>query len=485
LADTDTLDIGKHKEMVNPRDNPVPAEVLDASVAASNPKMDLPRSSHLSAGSSLSAQPEAAKVQEQEKTALKPIRDPKKAGNLSFNLYNFLGLHWFGNSSLSLWITYNVMTKPKVSEGMHTMAKGLMPIAAGYYKVKSAAGLGKTLLPAERILKVTKLARSWTEVACMTAAGSIILFPVKWSEDHRQGFVDFFDNLLHPAKKQKRAVAEVEAKAKGITLPPIEDVPHHKETWTNLIRARVLALFPIFAIDIGMENWNIVRAAAGKGNFDTAEWGWGKRAYENMNPASRERFVKFFSSKGIKLSGVQYMMRDKLLHFIGSPQELKDISKEMADIQHHAALHPKDTAAITKGATRIAELEGKIASSGLMKGAEKAIFAEQARMFSKEVSLTLIYTGFLFVLGKTGLIPYVLDKIGIKSKKEQQELEHALKEDAGLDVFDDDTVDAGKTPAPHHFTDRIKPRDPARTPPELFYARKLDEAARQPALQMV
>lgn len=363
---------------------------------------------------------------------------PRTEAKHAFNAFNFLGLHWVGNSSLSLWITYNIVNRPGVQQFMHTLSKGITPIVEGYDKLKGAIGLSKLQNVSKEIRanQINQSARSMTEVACMCIAGSIILFPVKMLEDHHGQLTRWFDELIHPAHKRERLKLEAEAKEKGLPKPVEPHDPNHRpETWTNLIRARALALVPIFWIDGQMEGWNNARAAKGLSNINTWEWELGTKAYQNMDAGWREKFVKFFSSKGIKLSKVQHLVRDHLLETVKAPEELKTIGREMTQIQNKMVLNSHDAALISASEARLAQLETQIVEKNLVKATERAIFAEQARLFSKEVSLTLIYTGFLFLLGKTNIVPWAMKKLGW-SKKEEIGLTDAIETSVGnLDVL--------------------------------------------------
>lgn len=308
-----------------------------------------------------------------------PAQD-KKAARFALNAFNFLGLHWVGNSALSLWITYNLASKEGTQKVLHTIARGITPVVHGWEKAKASIGLnGLSKLSKEmRAAHINQTARSFTETAVMCLAGSIILVPVKKLEDHKTQIIDSIDGVIHP-NREKPDASLVETK--GGAQPE-----EHKETWTNLIRARVLALFPIFWLDNRIQAFNNTRSAQNLPNIDTAEWNMGAKLYDKMKPTTRERFINFFSRKGISKDSIQPLVIESLEKTVGS-----------------------DTG--------------------------RMIFAEQTRMFSKEVSLSLIYTGFLFILGKTPIVPYVMEKCGIKSKKDQTEMKHALNEDIGINAF--------------------------------------------------
>lgn len=292
-------------------------------------------------------------------TECEPKND-KKAAKLAFNAVNFLGLHWVGNSALSLWITYNIANKKPTQKFLHGLADAATPAVNGMEKIKSSIGLGNLnkLSKEMRELHIKQSARSFTETAVMCFAGSIILFPVKWLEDHRTQFVDKVDGWIHPSNKNQPKAAT-----------PVEE--EHKETWGNLIRSRVLALFPIFAIDNRIQSFNNIRASQNKPNLDTLEWNMGAKLYDNMKPSTRESFINFFSRKGISTDDIQPLVKSHLEQTVG-------------------------------------------------KNPGKMVFAEQTRMFSKEVSLTLIYTGFLFLLGKTPLIPATMKMLGLSKKDDSK-----------------------------------------------------------------
>lgn len=465
--------------------------------------------------------PEQSPGQQPSQSAqTEPVAD-KKAGRFAFNFINFFGLHLVGNSGLSLVLTYYVVAREGTQKFLHGLAEGLAPVVNGYDKLKQAVGFEglSKLSQKDREVRIGHSARSAVETLCMCIAGSIILFPVKIWENNKKPLVNFFDKWLHGGRTCE-------------TEDPKNAPPEHKETWWNLIRARFLALIPIFAIDATIQNFN---SDVQKHNFernpnltkkrssiDTAIWSGSDKVYDKI-PSWRQKLVNFFASRDIRLSNVSYMVRDQLLETINGNEQLKNISRQMSGIQSVMYHSPNETVltagkkaleeltheiqkaphyaptlegrksgieylmkqfagenVMTAGKKAIAEFEKQIVDKNLVKHAERAIFVEQGRMFSKEIYLTTIYTGFLFILAKTNILPWFMEKIGIKSKMDQEDFEHSLNVDVGLDAF---TIEpphpAAHISATPHST-RIKPKEPMAAP-ESLHSAKIDNTFTYPS----
>lgn len=136
------------------------------------------------------------------------------------------------------------MANTAVGKGLSTVLNAPAKAVNGIFKVFGIdMDKGLKALPAaerekELLARANKSRRSAIEVAFMCAAGFIALFPVYYLENHREGFLNKVDNWLHP----KRTKEEKEAAA----LKP-GDEP--KETWWNLINARIIALAVVFGFD--------------------------------------------------------------------------------------------------------------------------------------------------------------------------------------------------------------------------------------------
>ena len=414
------LIIGKHKETDVKLRSSASSEPLDAPSNSLNLDFNGKTPSHSATG--------GLEFQKQPETGAAVPCDDKKTAKALHTAANFFGLHLIGNSALSLWITYNLAPLKQTQKVLHGLANVMTPVVEGWDKLKASVGLSKaaSLSQEMRAALIKQSARSATETAVMCIAGSIILAPVMWWENNRPGIVNATDNFLHPEKKKKRAAEEAEAKKNGITLPPPAEEHEHKETLGNLIRARALALIPIFWIDGQIQGFNNSRIAAGKPNLDTFLWEKGAKIYDNMKPATRDGFINFFSSKGHNVESIQPLVREGLTKTVGT-------------------------------------------------NASRMIAAEQFRMFSKEIYLTAIYTGFLYVLGKTPLIPWTLNKIGF-TKKEEHHLENAVETDVGVNVlpFNDKPLpEETAAPSQQSFTSRIHPKSLLPVEPQGAYTQKL------------
>ena len=367
------------------------------------------------------------------------LKDDKKFAKAFHTICNFVGLHMVGNSALSLFITYNIAPLKQTQQLIHGLADVVKPVISVWDSVwdKGVRALGlkkgiSTLTATERAAQITQLSRSHTETAVMCIAGSIILLGVLPWENNRPAFVNWFDELIHPGKKAKIAAAKEEAKEHGIDIPP--PPAEHKETLWSLLKVRGLALVPIFAINGMIESFNNSRTALNKPDLDTFIWKKGAELYDNVKPSTRDSFINFFSRKGQTVESIQPLVRDKLIKSVGN-------------------------------------------------NTSRMIAAEQFRMFSKEIYLTIIYTGLLYVLGKTPIIPWTLKKLGF-NKKDEREIENAIETDVGVNVLPFNDTPPPKEEAPaaeakeearpeHSFASQTKPRASLLNEPQKLHTKKL------------
>lgn len=279
---------------------------------------------------------------------------------------------------------------------------------------------------AELLARATKRSRSAIETAFMCAAGFIALFPVYYLENHREGFLNTVDSWLHPGRtKEEKAAA---------ALKP-GDEP--KETWWNLINARIVALAVVFGFDQTRDNVDSILkhkheslVKAGKvpagtmyKNMDTEfGWGLGNKIYESMSPKTRSWLTRFFSGnmkgENIKLMGIQHETRSDVLQMIKAPDFVRKASDEIAELAQKAKLDPKLEETV---AQQIKTIEHNVkAMPGGAQTLERAVFAEQSRLFlTKEVLLTTILSVVIYGATKWPPAHKALSKIGlVKPHKE-------------------------------------------------------------------
>lgn len=474
---------------------------------------------------------EATQPQAQPEEQPKPKKkDDRLAARLAFYFVNFFGLHLVGNSTLSLGITYNILPLPWVQKGIVGLAKIWKPVAnvidhvktpfrsvfeatknkLGFAKVEEVISAAEKELVRKR--NVAHSARSFVETMSMCIAGCIVLFPVKGLENYREPILNFFDKLFHPFRKrtpeEEKAVREAR--------------PHEEnETWWNLIKTRFISLIPIFAIDAGIQaiNNNAYEKPKDKsrpyditingGNVDTFLWKTGAAVYDNKNNALnrflnkilpkdwRRTVINFFSFKDIDLTSIQAQTRTMVLKTTGAT-DLMQTNEDISRLQHLIAENPEKELEIQGWKKEIELLNEKfkadhfevvdpvrkkyIPKTELGKQMERAVAAEQTRLFAKEIYLTAIYTGFLFVLGKTKLLPWMMEKVGLK-KKESHDIEHGLEVNTGLPPVGDGL--AGKKFAAAKeksagYSNSIKPRDKMEKPDALHAVKVATTDAGQP-----
>jgi len=278
-----------------------------------------------------------------------PARDTKFA-NKAFNWLNYCGLGFLANSGSSLYITYNVMPTDTAQKGVGKLAEGMKPVVAGWGNLKKSLGLGKKEIDIiTRDLHIAESARSMSETLVMTIAGTLVLFPMIWMENHKKAIVDKIDKWKNPDYhehcKQNNIAPEV--------LP--YEAKEEKKSWGDMLWARAVGFVSVIGIDAAMQVFNNKQHSAGKWNFDTLEWKLGAGIYDKLPKSVSEKFTNFFSArKTADLSGIQ-------------PQLLETLEKTVGNDK------------------------------------SKMMFAEQARFLSKELSLTMIMAGLVYALSKTAI----------------------------------------------------------------------------------
>jgi hypothetical protein len=340
-----------------------------------------------------------------------------------FHLTNFLGLHVIFNSTVSLFIAYNLLPTKAAKSAMTTMANIATPINAAWMKYVSnpirkmiQGPAFKELAKEEMAAKIAHSARSRVETAFMCIAGFLALYPVKYLEDHRAQFLNFFDNLVHPGRTQ--------AEKDAVALKP-EDEP--KETWGNLIRARFVGLGVVFGVDALQQQFNN-SLGYNKGNIDTNVWKWGAKTSDEMSktsPGLRTWLVNFFSRKNITLSGIQTDinpvndMRGHLLRNIEAPKEMITASHEMTKLQDKI-MKSTDKGLISRLSEEVTKInETLLKKPGIKPHMERAIFAEQSRLLlTKEIFLTLVVSATIYTAAKAPFMARLFEKIGLKKKEE-------------------------------------------------------------------
>jgi|GEM_PF-2558009 len=294
-----------------------------------------------------------------------PKRD-KTSGTKAFDFLNYFGLGFAVNSALSLFITYNVMPTKGAQNFVGGLTKGLTPIAHGWHGVKKMVGLGKAIAEEERKLHIHESARSAAEIMCMCIAGFVVLVPMGLMEMKKKWFVHKVDEFQN--KDYHKAIKE-----KGLEAEPLPVDHEPKQSWGRLLSARMGGVATVIGIDAGLQMFNNKRHSQGKWNLDTAEWKLGSGLYDLLPKGVTERFVRFFSArKTADLSGIQKPILERLEQTVGHD--------------------PK-----------------------------RMMFAEQSRLFSKELSLTLVMAGVVYSLAKTGVMSKILSKFGLKKESEQKE----------------------------------------------------------------
>lgn len=365
-------------------------------------------------------------------------RFKKRGARVAFHLVNFGGLHQVFNNVASVVITF-VMTTTKFSDSMKermadtALGRGISNVLSipgkavnGIFKL-GGVELNKTLhaLPekekaAELAYRAAKSRRSAVETLFMCVAGFIALFPVWYLENHREGFLNKVDHWLHP----KRTPEE----KKASELKP-GDEP--KETWWNLIRARLVALVVVFGIDQARDNVDSILKYNHQSqnkpgmykNIDTIfGWGLGNKFYDKLNPKTRNLLAKFFSGslKGnhIKLSGIQDETKRDVLTVINAPEHVLKASDEIEQLHKEIRHNPANKELEHTLKSKIEHIETELkASKGGLEAVERAVFAEQSRLFiTKEVFLTTILSVVIYGCTKWAPAHKLLSMVGMKKK---------------------------------------------------------------------
>jgi len=296
-----------------------------------------------------------------------PARDTNFA-NKAFNWLNYCGLGFLANSASSLFITYNVMPTDTAQKGVEKLANGMKPVVGGFGRLKNALGFSKKEIDlVTRDLHIAESARSTAEILVMTIAGTLMLFPMKWMEDHKKAIVERIDKWKNPEYHEHCQQNNITPEA----LP--HEAKENKKSWGNLIWARAVGLASVLGIDAVMQVFNNNRHSAGKWNMDTVEWKLGGSIYDKLPKSTSEKFINFFSArKSSDLSGIQPQLRETLEKTVSNDKN-------------------------------------------------RMMFAEQTRFLSKELSLTMIIAGIVYALAKTGVAEPALNKAGIKNSKDQHQ----------------------------------------------------------------
>lgn len=292
-----------------------------------------------------------------------PARDTKFA-NKAVDWCNYFGLGFVANSALSLFISYNVMPTEAAQNGIKKLSDGIKPVVGGWGSFKKLIGIGKEIDHATHQLHINESARSMAEIIVMCIAGTLILAPMKWVEDSKKFFVDKIDKWKNPEYHEH-------CEKNAISPEPLPHENDEKKTWGRMLSARFAGVASVIGIDAALQNFNNKRQAVGKGNLDTAEWKLGGFIFDKLPKKTSEKFINFFSAhKTSDLSGIQKPILERLEQTVGGNKN-------------------------------------------------KMMFAEQTRLFSKEVSLTLIMSGIVYSLAKTGVVSGLLNALGIKKSDEQ------------------------------------------------------------------
>ena len=354
----------------------------------------------------------------------------RKFANRIFNLLNYWGLGFVANSTLSLWITYNALPTEPAQQGIHWLKGRLRPVAIGWDKLKSMVGKGKfaTLPEHVREIHIGESARSTAELICMAIAGTIMLFPMKWMENSKEWWLDKIDRWRNPDYYKYCADQNIDPKiARADTDEP-------KQTWGRLLTGRAVGLVSVLGIDAMIQMFNNKRFDQKKWNFDSAEWKAGAWIFDKLPEKAREIVIGFFSRKGISIEGINPLVQKRLLETLDAPIDLRSDASRLASMRENIRMHPSvvNASSWTERQRIIDVKEAEILEErlGLLRTMEKtpslqnatkrAIFAEQSRLFTKEVSLTLIMAGLVFAVSKTGLVSWGLEKLGFKKKTQHQ-----------------------------------------------------------------
>ena len=391
-------------------------------------------------GNKAAAAQETPRYEDPHLQELHENRFKKKGARAAFHLVNFGGLHQIFNNVASVVITYymtttNLADKMKKGMGDSAIGKGLnavlsLPAKAtnGIFKLvgvdlnKELNALPELEKNAEIVFRKSEANRNAIETLFMCAAGFMALFPVWYLENHREGFLNKVDSWLHPGRSKEEKEAS--------SLKP-GDEP--KETWWNLIRARIIALGVVFGIDQARANIDSIlkykhnalkKTGQATGMYKNVDsvfgWGLGDKLYNKMSPGVRGWLARFFSGnlKGEKLllSGIQDETRADVMEITKAPDFVRKAGEEIAVIKKQIKLTPHNEETL-KAQIKTIEERVKSSKTGL-NAVERAVFAEQSRLFlTKEVFLTTILSVVIYTCTKWSVAHHILDKIGLKKKK--------------------------------------------------------------------
>lgn len=352
----------------------------------------------------------------------------KKAARRIVSAINWVGVNTLMNSSLSLWITFKALPTSAAQSAMSSMGKWIFkPTVLVTDKVKSLFGRSKLngLSEAQKEFRINENARSTAEVVCMVIAGSLLLPIIKFVENHKNQWVDKIDGWLHPSHKQDDSSAVVQQHEQPIT-------------WGKLLKARAIGLAGVFGTNHLMQTFNNSHPES-LFNSDTTFTRIGNKLFDKLPEKIRHRFVwvfSGFSNNSISVESIQPAMQ--LRAFQNAPDELKQVVSELGQLRdgvlknpdlHKHGYHTRKLM-LEKGFEKIEprrqELLSKIRSHPEFGPAvEKAIFAEQTRLFGKELTLTLLITGIMYAVTKTSgsMITKALETTGIKKNADSDNTE--------------------------------------------------------------
>lgn len=351
---------------------------------------------------------------QEQKTPEKKATERKGLGYWAFHFVNFFGLHCFFNSTTSLLIAYNLLPTKPAQKMIEWAEKIATPINGALMKVttpikKLIQGTHYRPIPAEELeAMIAHSARSRVETIFMCIAGFLALWPVKWLEDHRTGFINGVERIFHPGRtKEEQKAAELKK----------EDAP--KETWGNLIRARFIGLGVVFSIDAVQQRFNNWLTYE-KGNIDTLAWKSGVKMFDKMPEKIRSWLVGFFARKDINLSKINPDMREHLLNAVScNTPEIRTASQEM-DVLQKQMRKTVDKATSGGLAEQVKAINTRLVgtSDTIKQEVERLIAGEQWRLLStKEIFLTLMISITIYICAKAPFMARLFEKIGLKKKE--------------------------------------------------------------------
>jgi hypothetical protein len=414
-----------------------------------------------------SAQPENSKEKSPQEKRLQELHDDrfeKKGARRTFHLVNFLGLHQIFNNVMSVVITFmlattGLATKMKSRMANDPIGRALSAVMTAPSKAinfgfkvcgmdpdKKLNALSPELRKKELAIIAYEANRNAIETAFMTIAGFIALIPVYFLEKHRAGFLNGVDNLLHPGRTKE------EKKAAALSS---EDEP--KETLWNLFRARIIALVAVFGIDQIRTNFDRIlrekhinqnKPGMYKNVESVAGWRFGDWIYNHIGEKPRNWLTRFFSGSldiwpegirnwfkklgcgnleenNIALSKIQHETRGDVLKITNAPEFVRDASERIAKLGEEMHKNYGNDAVREALKKQIAAIDAEVKAAGHFKAVERAVFAEQSRLFwVKEFALTTILSVIIYYCAKSETAAKLFEKVGL-AKKGTYEKEHA------------------------------------------------------------